>query len=50
MPYFLNTAEEQRAMLEAIGAASIEELFAMVPAELRLGRRLTCRRRWASWN
>ena len=26
-------------MLEAIGAESLEELFAMVPAELRLGRR-----------
>ena len=40
MPYFLNTSEDQRAMLEAIGAASLEELFAMVPAELRLGRPL----------
>ena len=40
MPYFLNTSDEQRAMLEAIGAGSIEELFAMVPAELRLGRPL----------
>ena len=28
------------AMLEAIGAASIDELFAMVPAELRLNRDL----------
>jgi glycine dehydrogenase subunit 1 len=40
MPYFLNTPEEQRAMLEAIGAGSLEELFAMVPAGLRLGRPL----------
>jgi glycine dehydrogenase subunit 1 len=40
MPYILNTAEDQRAMLESIGAASIDELFAMVPAELRLGRDL----------
>jgi len=35
MPYVPNTAEDQRAMLEAIGAPSIEDLFAMVPAELR---------------
>jgi glycine dehydrogenase subunit 1 len=40
MPYFLNTTDQQREMLEVIGAASIDELFAMVPAELRLGRPL----------
>jgi glycine dehydrogenase subunit 1 len=40
MPYFLNTADDQQAMLEAIGAGSLDELFAMVPAELRLGRPL----------
>ena len=40
MPYFLNTIDDQRAMLKAIGAASLEELFAMVPAELRLRRDL----------
>jgi glycine dehydrogenase subunit 1 len=40
MPYLLNTPDDQRAMLEAIGAASIDDLFAMVPAELRLGRPL----------
>jgi glycine dehydrogenase subunit 1 len=40
MPYFPNTAEDQRAMLDAVGAASLEELFAMVPAELRLDRPL----------
>jgi glycine dehydrogenase subunit 1 len=40
MPYFPNTAEDQRAMLEAIGVASLDELFAMVPAELRLERPL----------
>ena len=37
MPYFLNTDEEQRAMLAAIGAGSIEELFAMIPADVRAG-------------
>jgi glycine dehydrogenase subunit 1 len=40
MPYFLNTSDDRRAMLEAIGVASVDELFAMVPAELRLGRLL----------
>lgn len=40
MPYIPNTVEDQQQMLEAIGAASIEELFAMVPAELRLNRDL----------
>ena len=40
MPYFLNTSDEQQAMLEAIGAASLEDLFAMVPGELRLRRPL----------
>ena len=36
MPYIPNTDDDRAAMLEAIGAASVEELFAMVPAELRL--------------
>jgi glycine dehydrogenase subunit 1 len=36
MPYLYNTTEDQQAMLAAIGAASIDELFAMVPAEMRL--------------
>jgi glycine dehydrogenase subunit 1 len=40
MPYLYNTPEDQVAMLAAIGAASIDELFAMVPAELRLNREL----------
>ena len=40
MPYIPNTAEDQQRMLEAIGVASLEELFAMVPAELRLDRPL----------
>ena len=40
MPYLYNTPEDQAAMLAAIGAKSIDELFAMVPAELRLNRPL----------
>jgi glycine dehydrogenase subunit 1 len=40
MPYFPNTIDDQRAMLDTIGASSLEELFAMVPAELRLNREL----------
>lgn len=40
MPYIANTPDDQQAMLQAIGAASVDELFAMVPAELRLDRPL----------
>src|SRR5215212_8553108 len=40
MPYLANTSDDQREMLSAIGAHSIEELFEAVPAELRLGRAL----------
>ncbi len=40
MPYILNTAADQQAMLAAIGAKSLDELFEMVPAELRLKRPL----------
>jgi glycine dehydrogenase subunit 1 len=40
MPYFLNTSDDQRAMLDAIGAASLDELFDMVPQDLRLPRAL----------
>ena len=40
MPYIANTPEDQRAMLEAIGAASIDELFAQIPADLQLNRPL----------
>jgi glycine dehydrogenase subunit 1 len=40
-PYIPNTAPESRAaMLEAVGAASVEEFYADVPAELRLTRPL----------
>ncbi len=40
MAYFLNTPDDERAMLSAIGAASIDELFEQIPAELRLARPL----------
>ena len=40
MPYIPNTPEDRQAMLDAIGASSLEELFALVPAELRLDREL----------
>jgi glycine dehydrogenase subunit 1 len=40
MPYLYNTPEDQAAMLAAIGAKSIDELFAMVPADMRLKRQL----------
>lgn len=41
MAYLFNTPEDQQEMLRAIGAGSIEELFAGVPKELRLARPLT---------
>jgi glycine dehydrogenase subunit 1 len=40
MPYLLNTPEDREAMLAKIGAASIDDLFAPIPAELRLKRPL----------
>ena len=40
MPYLYNTPEDQQAMLKAIGVASIEELFAPIPDELKLARPL----------
>ena len=40
MSYVLNTAEDQKAMLAAIGVASVDDLFANIPPELRLGRPL----------
>ncbi len=40
MPYLYNTPEDQQAMLEAIGAESIDELFDPIPTELQLGRPL----------
>jgi glycine dehydrogenase subunit 1 len=40
MSYLLNNPEDQQAMLSAIGAESIDELFAGIPEELRLKREL----------
>jgi glycine dehydrogenase subunit 1 len=38
--YVLNTSADQKAMLARIGVSSIEDLFANIPAELRLKRAL----------
>jgi len=40
MPYLYNTPEDQQAMLDAIGAESLDELFAPIPDELKLSRPL----------
>ena len=40
MSYILSTQADRRAMLASIGAASVAELFATVPAEVRLDRPL----------
>ncbi len=40
MSYVLNTPEDRRSMLAAIGVSSIEELFDKIPASLRLNRPL----------
>ena len=40
MPYLLNTPEDREAMLAKIGVGSIDDLFAPIPAELRLTRPL----------
>lgn len=40
MPYLPNTADDQRSMLEAIGVRAVDDLFDMIPAELRLSRAL----------
>ncbi len=40
MPYLFNTAEDQQAMLQAIGADSIASLFESIPADLKLQRDL----------
>ncbi|HEY8449071.1 MAG TPA: aminomethyl-transferring glycine dehydrogenase subunit GcvPA [Bacillota bacterium] len=39
-PYLPNTADDRAAMLAAIGAASVDELFADIPADVRLNRPL----------
>ncbi|MEX2138157.1 MAG: aminomethyl-transferring glycine dehydrogenase subunit GcvPA [Pirellulales bacterium] len=40
MAYISNTPEDQRAMLEAIGVSSIDDLFAPIPADVRFRRDL----------
>jgi glycine dehydrogenase subunit 1 len=40
LSYVLNTPEDQRAMLAAIGVSSLEELFHKIPPSLRLKRPL----------
>jgi glycine dehydrogenase subunit 1 len=40
MPYVLNTPQDEAAMLAAIGVKSIEELFSVIPGEMRLPRPL----------
>jgi glycine dehydrogenase subunit 1 len=40
LSYVLNTPDDRRAMLEAIGAASVDDLFGRIPPELRLNRPL----------
>jgi glycine dehydrogenase subunit 1 len=40
LPYLLNTPDDRAAMLARIGAKSVDDLFAPIPAELRLGRPL----------
>jgi glycine dehydrogenase subunit 1 len=40
LAYVLNTPEDQRAMLEKIGAGSLHELFQSIPSKLRLEREL----------
>lgn len=41
MAYLFNTDEDRNAMLQAIGAASVAELFESIPSELRLDRPLS---------
>ena len=40
MPYFYNTESDIAEMLKAVGVASLDELFASIPGELRLKRAL----------
>ena len=40
MPYLLNNAEDRAEMLKTIGVESVEDLFSMVPPELRLDHAL----------
>jgi len=38
--YILNTSSDRKAMLDAIGVSSVDELFAPIPSSLRLNRSL----------
>ena len=40
MPYFPNTEADRREMLKCIGVEKVEDLLAMIPAELRMTRGL----------
>ncbi len=40
MPYFFNTDEDRKEMLEAIGADSVDSLFDQIPKDLQLDRLL----------
>ncbi|HMP08477.1 MAG TPA: aminomethyl-transferring glycine dehydrogenase subunit GcvPA [Lacipirellulaceae bacterium] len=40
MPYLYNTSDDQREMLTAIGASSVDELFDVIPDDLKLNRPL----------
>ena len=40
VPYTFNTPEDRQAMLDAIGVASIDDLFSCIPPRLRLDRPL----------
>lgn len=40
MAYTFHTSEDRQSMLDAIGAQSVEDLFARIPAEMRLSRPL----------
>jgi glycine dehydrogenase subunit 1 len=40
LSYVLNTADQQRAMLEQIGVASVQDLFQSIPPDVRLDRPL----------
>ncbi|MGE0756461.1 MAG: hypothetical protein AB7O38_05555 [Pirellulaceae bacterium] len=40
MPYTSNTTDDVRTMLAAIGVGSVEQLFASIPADMRLKRPL----------
>jgi glycine dehydrogenase subunit 1 len=40
LSYVLNTPDDRRAMLAAVGAASVDDLYANIPPEVRLARPL----------